>query len=91
MRLTSTAFSVSMSTWRGAGANWGSGATRRTLHRPRALKMVMYIQPMSNSQGRTENLADDGKAWWLLCSSSPPMKKAMGYRLVAASSDSKLR
>jgi hypothetical protein len=40
---------------------------------------------MSNSNLRSANFADEGNAWWLLCSSSPPMMKAQGVRLVAVS------
>ena len=35
--------------------------------------------------------AELGNAWWLLCSSSPPIHTAQGVRLVEVSADSKLR
>jgi hypothetical protein len=41
----------------------------------------MYIQPRSNSYQRWLNLALAPSAWWLLCSSSPPIQTAHGIRL----------
>ncbi len=38
----------------------------------------MYIQPMSNSYHFDESLAELAKAWWLLCSSSPPIRMPQG-------------
>ena len=51
----------------------------------------MYIQPMSNSYQRDDSLADVPYAWWLLCSSSPPMMMPHGTMLVDASAHAKLR
>ena len=46
---------------------------------------------MSNSKGLTDSLAEVGKVWWLLCSSSPPIQRPQGEMLVEASAASKLR
>jgi hypothetical protein len=54
------------------------GATRSTLARPSASRPRIAAQPMSNSQRRSANLAELGNAWWLLCSSSPPIHTPQG-------------
>ena len=51
----------------------------------------MYIQPMSNSYQRDDSLADVPYAWWLLCSSSPPIRMPQGTMFVDASAQAKLR
>ena len=48
----------------------------------------MYIQPMSNSYHLVESFADEANAWWLLCSSSPPIRMPQGTMLVLASGTS---
>ena len=67
------------------------GATRSTLARPTFSSPLIAAQPMSNSQRRIEKRAELGNAWWLLCSSSPPIHTPHGVRLVEVSADSKLR
>ena len=47
----------------------------------------MYIQPMSNSYHFDDSCAEVAKAWWLLCSSSPPIRMPHGTMLVLASVD----
>ena len=69
----------------------GRGAVRRTRARPSTESMRRTAQPMSISQGRIENRAEEGKAWWLLWSSSPPSSSAQGVTLREASGLSKLR
>ena len=73
------------------GRTSSDGATRNTLARPTARSAQMAAQPMSNSHLRRANLAELGNAWWLLCSSSPPIHTPHGIRLVAVSALSKLR
>ena len=73
------------------GRRFSEGATRSTLARRTFSSSLIAAQPMSNSKRRSANLAEDGNAWWLLCSSSPPIHTAHGTRLVAVSVVSKLR
>jgi hypothetical protein len=46
---------------------------------------------MSNSYHLADSLAELAYAWWLLCSSSPPIRSPIGPRFVLASGQSKLR
>ena len=85
------ALSVSASGTAMFGRTSRLGATRSTLARRSACSRRIACQPMSNSQRRIEKRAELGKAWWLLCSSSPPIQNAHGVRLVEVSADSKLR
>ena len=89
--MASSARSVSPSGMAMFGRTSSVGATRSTFARPTACNSFNVVQPMSNSNLRSENFAELGNAWWLLCSSSPPIHTAQGVRLVAVSVVSKLR
>ena len=45
----------------------------------------MYIHPMSNSHALDDSFAELANAWWLLWSSSPPMRMPQGTMLVEMS------
>src|SRR3954462_2326335 len=62
-----------------------------TVARPAFSSRQIYIQPMSNSYHLEDSLADVACEWWLLCSSSPPIRMPHGTMFVLASSASKLR
>ena len=74
-----------------AAANFGFGATRRTVASRSIDSSRMYIQPMSNSYHLTDSFAELANVWWLLCSSSPPIRMPNGRMFVLASGQSKLR
>ena len=61
------------------------GATFLIRASPSNTSRRIYSQPRSNSHFFIENLAELAYAWWLLCSSSPPMRTPMGEMLRAAS------
>ena len=90
-RIASSALSVSPSGIAMFGRTSSDGATRSTLASPTFSNSLMVLQPMSNSNLRSANFAELGNAWWLLCSSSPPIQKPHGVRLVEVSALSKLR
>ncbi len=51
----------------------------------------MYVHPRSNSYQRDDSFADVPYAWWLLWSSSPPIRMPHGTMFFDASADAKLR
>ncbi len=82
---------VSRSTTGLAAANFGVGATRRTVARPSVDRIRMYIQPMSNSYHFDENFAELRVGVVVVVQFLAADQDAPGTTLVLASALSQLR